>query len=428
MEKELNDQSPPIVVIGAGVVGVMTAYSLAKRGHRVTVIDQLRGPAELCSHANAGVLAVGHATAWARPEAIGSIFRALLGREPSVRITRLWDPALWRWGIDFLRHCTPSAHRANTAKLMRLSRYSCDQLASFETDMGLPKETRQEGGLYLFQKTAQFQAHVSSLEDQDHGAQQVLDCDGLIAHEPGLASMAEMFVGGVLSPADAVGDCRLFTVRTHDYLAQTGRVTFMFNTTVTGFQRREARIDAVKTDHGEVPCAQVVLATGVETPDLTRPLGFNPLIYPVKGYSSTWRILDPAGVPRLPFIDETELVSVATYGERLRVTSIAEFAGRDRTLPDDRIAHLSNYVRRAFGSAIDTQTPEFWTGLRPSTPAGPPYLGRVRSAENLWINAGHGQLGWTMSLGSGEILAQLISGTAPALTGVSAQARWLEPA
>jgi D-amino-acid dehydrogenase len=170
----------------------------------------------------------------------------------------------------------------------------------------------------------------------------------------------------------------------------------------------------------------VVLATGVETPDLTRPLGFAPAIYPVKGYSGTWRITDPAGVPTLPFVDETELLAVANYGDRLRVTAIAEFAGRDRSLPADRVKLLDAYVRRSFGAAVDLDHPEFWTGLRPTTPAGPPYLGRVRRFENLWINAGHGQLGWTMSLGAAEILAQAMAGEPPALRDVSSRARWLE--
>jgi D-amino-acid dehydrogenase len=422
------DPSLPTVVIGAGVVGVMTAYSLTRRGRRVALIDRLPGPAELCSRANAGILAVGHATAWAGPDAFGPMLRAVTARDPAVRITRSMDPALWRWGIEFLRHCTPAAHRTNSDKLKRLSRFSRDLLPASEAAMGLPQETAHDGGLYLFQDAAAFDAHMASLGEAQDDTVDVLDREALVALEPALAAMADRLVGGLLSKADSVGDCRLFTKRTCDYLVRSNTADVLFDRSVTGFRMNSSVIEAVETDAGPLPCAEVVLATGVETRDLCRPLGFSPQIYPVKGYSGTWRVLDPAAVPRLPFVDETELVGVAHYGDRLRVTAIAEFAGRDHSLPEDRITYLDRYVRRNFGSAVDLETPEFWTGLRPSTPAGPPYLGRVRRADNLWINAGHGQLGWTMSFGCGEILAQMISGEQPALSGVSSTARWLDPA
>lgn len=415
------------IVIGAGIVGMTTAYALARHGHAVTVIDRLSAPAELCSHANAGIVAVGHAKAWAEPAAIGAIARALAGREPSVRVTQPWDPALWRWGLHFLRNCSNARHRANTAKLQRLSRYSRELLATAEADMGLPTETRHDGGLYLFQDAAQFDASCASLRDHDDSFE-ILGRDELMAREPGLRQLAGTLSGGLFCRYDSVGDCRLFTVRCHDYLARGGQVEFMFDTTVSGFQRHGTRISAVETDRGPIAGTQIVLATGVETPDITRALGISPPIYPVKGYSGTWRIVDPAGVPKLPFIDETAFLAVGTYGGLLRATSIAEFAGRDMRLPEERIARLSDYVRRAFGSAVDLESPTYWTGLRPATPAGPPYLGRIRRFENLWINAGHGQLGWTMSLGCGALLAQLIANARPALRGVSSQARWLEPA
>jgi D-amino-acid dehydrogenase len=423
-----SEQAAPhgrTIVIGAGIIGMMTAYSLAKRGHAVTVIDRLPGPAELCSHANAGIVAVGHAKAWAEPAAIRAIARALAGRDPSVRITQLWDPALWRWGLDFLRNCSPAAYRTNTAKLQRLSRFSRDLLATVEAEMNLPAETRHEGGLYLFQNAAQFDAYCASL-DRHQDPVELLDRDELVKREQGLQRMAERLVGGLFSGTDSVGNCRLFTVRCRDYLAAAGQVEFMFDTAVTGLLQRDVRIEAVETDHGPVPGERVVLATGVETPDITRPLGFSPLIYPVKGYSGTWQIIDPTGVPRLPFIDETEFLAVGTYDGLLRVTATAEFAGHDRRLPEERTERLGNYVRHAFGSAVDLENPVYWTGLRPTTPAGPPYLGRIRHFENLWINAGHGQLGWTMSLGCGEILAQRITGEPTSLENVSAQARWLE--
>lgn len=419
--------SDTTVIVGAGVIGVMTAYALAKRGHTVTLIDRLSGPAELCSHGNAGIAAVGHSSAWAEPSAIPAIARALVGREPKVRITTLWDPELWRWGVHFLRHCTPAAHRRNSDKLQRLSQFSCALIKPIEAAMQLPADTREGGALYLFQDTAQFKAHIAAFADHGPGGdQEVLDRDQVLAYEPGLMRMADTIAGGLLSRPDISGDCKRFTTRTQEYLSATGKVDFRFETDVTGFRRDGRRIVAVQTDRGDVPCKQVVFATGVETPDITAPLGFKPLIYPVKGYSSTWRILDPKRVPQMPYIDETELLSVANYGDRMRVTATAEFAARDKSLPQDRLQVLRDYVQRAFGDAVHPEALEYWTGLRPSTPDGPPYLGRVRVLDNAWINAGHGQLGWTMSFGSGEVLAQALSGETPALSNISAQASWLD--
>jgi D-amino-acid dehydrogenase len=422
------DKGLPIVVIGAGIIGLMTAYALVRRGYRVTVIDRLPAPAEMCSRANAGIVAAGHAQAWAEPKAIVSILRALIGREPSVRVTKFWDPELWRWGIEFLRNCTSSAHHSNSQKLQKLSLFSSDLFKHIESDMGLIKETRHEGGLYLFRDADQFNAHVASLTDHGDLKIQVLDRAELLAREPALADMEDHYLGGFFSQVDAVGDCHQFANRTHDYLLQTGQVDFLFNTAVTGFSRRKSSIDALITDQGTISCDQLVLATGVETADITAPLGFKPIIYPVKGYSGTWKIVDGSSLPRLPYVDETEFLAVGNYGDRLRVTATVEFAGRDSSLPEDRIALIDNYVRRNFGAAVDLDNAEFWTGMRPTTPQTAPYLGRVRHIPNLWINAGHGQLGWTMSSGCGEIIAQLISGTTPTLSGLSAQARWLDPA
>jgi D-amino-acid dehydrogenase len=427
VSRQADRSDLPIVVVGAGVIGVMTARALASRGCSVTLIDARHGPAQVCSRANAGILAVGHANAWAGPAAIGSMIRAAVGREPGIRLTKFLDPALWRWGLEFLSQCTSSAHKANSEKMRRLSLYSRDLLVEAENRMGLPKETQHDGTLYLFRNRAQFEAHVAEHEKSSDGSEEVLDCDAVRRLEPSLAGIDDI-IGGIVSRVDSVGDCQLFTQRTCEYLARTNSARFFFNRLVKGFRRAGGRIEAVETDAGPVDCAGVVLATGVETPDLCRPLGFSPEIYPVKGFSGTWKVLNSEGIPHLPFVDETALLAVASYGNRLRVTAIAEFAGRDRSIPEARTALLQSYVSRGFGAAVDLETPEFWAGLRPSTPSGSPYLGRVRTFDNLWINAGHGQLGWTMSLGCGEILADLVTGASPALSDVSAKARWLIPA
>nr|WP_246777088.1 FAD-dependent oxidoreductase [Microvirga sp. VF16] len=403
----------------------MTAYALARRGLNVAVVDALSGPAEMCSRANAGIIAVGHAKAWAGPGALGAMIKAIAGRDPSVKVTRLMDPALWRWGTEFLLNCLPSAHQKNTSKLQRLSRYSRELVAAAEFAMNLPKETRHQGGLYLFQDKAQFTAYVTSIRDHGDDSVEILSRDELVVREPGLSAMSDRLVGGLFSASDAVGDCRLFTRRTAAYLQETHNVALRFDTRVTGFRRANGTIQAVVTNRGDIPCKAVILATGVETSDITRSLGFLTNIYPVKGYSGTWKVTDPFGVPSLPYVDETKLLAVATYNGKLRVTAIAEFATRDYSVSEARTSKIADYVRRSFGNAVDLESPEFWAGLRPTTAAGPPYLGRVRKFDNLWINAGHGQLGWTMSLGCGELLAQRITGEQPSLTDVSANAPWL---
>ncbi|SFN92813.1 D-amino-acid dehydrogenase [Thioclava dalianensis] len=419
-----------VVIIGAGVVGVLSAYALATRGAKVTLIDSQPGPAEGCSRANAGILAVGHASAWASPSAIGSITRALLRREPGIRVTRPTDPALWAWGAQFLRNCTASAHATNTSKLQRLSRMSRNLTQKIEADLGLTGSLRHEGGLYLFQNLAQFRAHAATLAQGGARADdqmEVLDSDALIQRDPALATMPEHLAGGIYSPVDSVGNCHSFTKAVSEVIARKFDVALHFGTHVTGFETDGRTITGVKTDHGARAADAVLLATGTGTAALTRQLGFAPAIYPVKGYSGSWTIRDPDRIPRLPYVDETELLAVACYGGQLRVTAMAEFAGQsDLSLPDTRLDVLRAYVARQFGDAVDAHSASFWTGQRPSTPAGPPFLGRVRRWDNLWINAGHGQLGWTMAAGCGDVIARAMTAETPTLRDVSSTARWLD--
>jgi D-amino-acid dehydrogenase len=203
------DSGAPIVVIGAGIIGLMTAYALSKKGCQVTVIDRLPAAAEMCSRANAGIIAVGHAQSWGKPEAITSIFRALLGREPGVRISKLMDPQLWRWGLSFLRHCTRSAHHSDSKKLLKLSLLSSELLASIEADK-LSGQIRHQGGLYLFKDANQFGAHVAT---PGENALKSLDREQLIDYEPWLVCMRDQLVGGLLSQQDGVGDCYQFSQR-----------------------------------------------------------------------------------------------------------------------------------------------------------------------------------------------------------------------
>lgn len=421
---------PRVAIIGAGVVGILSAYSLAKRGAKVTVIERNPAAAHGCSQANAGILAIGHASAWAKPAAVRSILRAVVGIEPGVQVTQLIDPTLWRWGAQFLSHCSNKAHLINTKKLQNLAMMSRDTTKVVEAELELAGLLRHEGGLYLFQNTDQFQNYVASLALQTEvvkNQMHVLDHDALIRLEPSLANIANKLAGGVFSPLDSVGDCHLFTQKVAEVLVQKFDVELRFENVVNGFRQRQQNITTVETDCGSLKVDAVLLATGTQTPQLTRQLGFSPAIYPVKGYSGTWPINDHTRIPRLPFVDETELLAVASYGDSLRVTAIAEFAGQhDYSLPESRINLLQNYVLQNFGNAVTQEAARFWCGQRPTTPAGPPFLGRVRQFKNLWINAGHGQLGWTMAAGSGELIAQAMNGENMNLLDFSCAAHWLD--
>ena len=414
----------PVIVIGSGIVGIMTAAALAMDGRKVTVIGREDGPAELTSRANAGVISAGHAEAWAGPGAPLQIVRAVAGHEPGIIVSNLSDPGLWRWGLQFLAQSTARAHRRNSDRLARLAAYSRRLFLTIERELDLSPELSHEGCLYLFQDKNAFAraaAHASSSETD------VLPGDALIAREPVLSRLSNTLSGGLYARGDTSGDCHRFAGRVAARIAELHGVAFLAGSAVTGFRHDGRRILAVRTGASELECSAAVLATGPQTVELTAPLGFRPAIYPVKGYSGTWPILDHAGVCTLPFIDETNRIAVASYGGHVRITAFAEFAGRDRSIPAERIAVLKRFALRLFGDAIDHEAAWFWTGHRPVTPGGPPFLGRIRRYENLWINAGHGTLGWTMSAGCARILADAMAGSVPVIGDVSSHARWLEP-
>ena len=414
----------PIVIIGAGVIGVISAQALAALGQRVIVLDRAEGPAQVCSRANAGIIAVGHAQSWAGPDAIGMLMAALAGREAGVRVTRLGDPALWRWGLAFLRNCTRARHGANTDRLGRLAAFSRDHLREIARDLGLEDLLRHEGGLYLYDDGEALARAAGA-----HGPHQMeaLDRAALFDREGALAQAEDRFAGALFSARDSVGDCHVFTQSAAQALTARASVEFRYDSAVSELKTEGGRVTGVQVGSETITASQVLLATGVETPELTRPLGIAPLIYPVKGYSGTWALRDPARLPALPYIDEAAHMAVAVYGGQLRVTAFAEFAGQDRSLPPERIAVLKDYVTRNFGAAVELDRASFWAGLRPTTPAGPPYLGQLRGFDNLWINAGHGTLGWTLSAGCGALIAQAMTGGTPELRKVSAHARWLDP-
>lgn len=420
--------SAPTIVIGAGVVGVLTAYHLARSGLRVMVVDSEPGPAEGTSFANAGVVAVGHTDAWASPAALLDLACALVGRNPAVQITRLMDPALWRWGLGFLANCTDSAYRANSAQLLKGAQYSASVFADMRAAEKIDCYWQDNGAIYFYQRSAQFQKRCQTIALDSRAAElfEVLTPQQLITLEPAFGNMRNELAGAILSRSDISGDCRLFTTRLATKLAESGDVVFHYGVGVNGIRKEGQRVHALRTSAGDIDCSGVVIAAGNGTPQLLREVGLSVPVYPVKGYSATYRITDAAKVPSFGAVDETALVSFARYGDRFRLTSTAEFAGNSRALTADRIRGLDNYASRMFGSGLSFDGASYWAGLRPSTPMSTPFVGQIKACDNLWVNAGHGQLGWTLSAGTGRIIADLVSGRQPQVSGVSATANWLE--
>jgi len=421
--------SASVIVIGAGVVGTLTAFWLAEQGFRVQVFEQKPGSALGTSYGNAGIVALGHAEAWGSPNTPRHLMSALLGRNAALKISKPLDPALWRWGSGFLRESTAARYKSNSNQLLRLCEYSIQQLRGVGDREGIEHYRSDIGALYLFRDPALFRARVNGIAS-DPDAIRLLEIktpEQIRAMDPALAQIADSLSGGIFSRHDISGDCRMFTQALSDRLIASGRCEFHFGTTVRSFVPGEGGTVGVQTDRGLSIADHVVITAGFASTALMEPLGIYLPIYPVKGYSMTFPILNGYRAPRYPGIDEDHLVSYARYGDRLRMTSVAEFAGDDDSLVGSRLQAIADFAYDMCGDSLDYENVERWAGLRPATPASSPYLGRVAAFNNLWVNAGHGQLGWSMSAGSGRLIADAIAGQPLEIKDVSSTADWLEP-
>lgn len=403
------------VVMGAGIVGVTTAYELLRDGHEVVVLERESGPAEFTSYANAGLFAPGHAYAWSSPAAPKMLLRSLWRNDQALRFRPSLDPALWRWMVKFLGECTAERAAANTSRKARLCNYS---LSVFKETMGntdIPHDGRNGGLLFLYRSPGAFEAAaVKSKILSDNGCVlETVDADGAARLDPALAPVKGQFAGALYAPDDRSGDCRKFAQNMTNWLAERG-VTFKFGTTVTGFDVTGNEIGAVITDKGRESADAYVLSLGVYSPHLSRQLGVDLPIYPVKGYSVTVPVAGRNNTPRIGGVDEENLVAYCPLGDRMRVTATAEFSGYDRSHRPSDFRTMLAVMRKLFPDGADYDRPEYWAGLRPMTPQGTPILGRGRQ-RNLWYNTGQGHMGWTMSHGAARITADLIAGRKPAI-------------
>ncbi|NLY59180.1 D-amino acid dehydrogenase [Pseudomonas sp. MYb185] len=406
-----------VLILGSGVLGVTSAWYLAKAGHEVTVVDRQPGPGLETSFGNAGMISPGYSAPWAAPGVPLKAIKWLMSEHAPLAIRPTSDPQQYRWMMQMLCNCTEGRYAVNKERMMRLAEYSRDCLIQLRSDSGVNYEHRELGTLQLLRTQKQLDAAASDIAVlQRCGVPyQLLDQAGCIHYEPGLAPSKDKFVGGLRLPNDETGDCHLFTTQLAAKCVEMG-VTFLFDRTITSLLANDNRIQAVKLANDDILTADCyVLALGSYSPQLVKPLGISLPIYPVKGYSLTLPVADPLMAPVSTVMDETYKVAITRFANRIRVGGMAELAGFDTELREKRRATLRMVVNDLFPEGGQTQELDFWTGYRPMTPDGTPIIGASKF-HNLFFNTGHGTLGWTMACGSSQLLVDRIGGSKMAIS------------
>ncbi|MEO7493828.1 MAG: D-amino acid dehydrogenase [Massilia sp.] len=403
-----------VVVLGGGVIGVTSAYYLAKAGHQVVVIDRQPGPACETSFANAGQISPGYASPWAAPGIPLKAMKWMVQRHAPLSIAPDGSLFQLQWMWQMLRNCTAARYTVNKERMVRLAEYSRDCLKALRIDADIAYEGRQRGTMQLFRTAKQFDSAAKDIEvlRQAGVPYELLTREQLAQAEPALGLVKEKLVGSLRLPNDETGDCNLFTVRLAA-MAEALGVRFRFNTGIDGIDVAGGRIAGVRCGAEVVTGDAYVVALGAYSTPLLKSIVEIP-VYPMKGYSITVPITNAEAAPTSTILDETYKIAVTRFDDRIRVGGMAEIAGFDTRLNPKRRATLEMVVNDLFPQAGDSARATFWTGLRPMTPDGTPIVGRT-ALRNLFLNTGHGTLGWTMSCGSAQLLADLMSHRRPAI-------------
>ena len=401
-----------IAVLGAGVIGVTSAWYLARAGHDVTVIDRQSGPAMETSFANAGEVSFGYCSPWAAPGIPQKAVKWLFMEHAPLILRPKPDRDMLAFMARMLGNCTSQRYAINKSRMLRLADHSRTCLAELRAETGITYDERMRGTLQLFRTEPQLEASARDVRAlaEDGIPFEVLDREGCIRVEPALAHAREKFVGGLLTPNDETGDCFKFTNALAELAAARG-VTFDYGRTVRALDVEQGLVRHVATDRGPVAADMVVVALGSHSAALLRPHGIDLPVYPVKGYSLTIPIVDESRAPESTVMDETYKIAITRLGNRIRVGGMAEISGYTSDLVPARRRTLEYSVTDLFPGG-DLTRAEFWSGLRPMTPDGTPIIGAT-GIGNLFLNTGHGTLGWTMSCGSADLLAELVSGHQP---------------
>ncbi len=403
-----------IIVLGCGVVGIATAYYLAEEGNEVTVIDRHSQAASEASYGNAGLYTPGDSYAWASPEALRMAVKSLYRRDLGIKYKLRLDPRLWAWSWKFLRQCTRTQACHNTLRKLRIALYSKQRLNALVESTGIDYDSKQQGVIYFFRSPQSLEhgaAHMKILQDNGLSIE-VLDRDGLVQIDPGLQAAGDKIAGGIYSPMDQTGDSCKFARQLATWCRENREVQFEWETHIQSIETEGQQISKIITDKGAFTADAVVLATGADSPLLSKRIGVKLPIYPVKGYSVTVPIRNSEAAPHAGIVDEDKLIAMSRLGNRLRVASTAEFTGYDRSYQPKDFEPIFKTAKELFPEGGDYEQPEYWVGLRPMTPSSVPILGRAHYT-NFYLNVGHGHVGWTMSCGTGKFVADLVAGRTP---------------
>jgi D-amino-acid dehydrogenase len=404
------------LVLGGGVVGVTTAYFLARSGHEVTLVEEKAGVGLEATAGNAGIIAPGHSFSWASPRAPRMLWQSLRGGETAIRVRLSADPQLYAWGLRFLRECTTARARRNTLVKLRLCQYSQRLLNEVARAEGIEYQAIHRGALYLHRDPAELEAGIKKMALlAEHGQkQEVLDAGALARLDPVFEPVQTKIAGAIRDLGDSSGDSRLFSEALARICQEKHGAILRLGTRVISLRAAGDRIEGVVTSDGVLTADNYVLALGVGAPIVARTAGVSLPIYPAKGYSSTFPLRPGGLAPAISGVDEQWLVGWSRLGDRLRLTSTAEFAGYDWGWTPRDFNNVLRLARDLFPDAADYDRGEYRACLRPMTPDGPPILGLGRH-RNLFLNCGHGHMGWTMACGTARIVSDLMTGRMPEL-------------
>ncbi|MDN3554807.1 D-amino acid dehydrogenase [Halomonas maura] len=405
-----------VLILGSGVVGVTSAYYLARRGHEVTVVDRQPSPAMETSYGNAGQVSFGFSSPWAAPGIPRKAMKWMFQEHAPLKIQPRMDPTMARFMMKMFANCDAEHYAVNKERMVRIAEHSRACIDALRAETGIRYEDRQRGLLQLFRHDSQVEAVAKDMRvlAQCGVRHALLDSEAIKTVEPALARVPGKFVGGLHLPDDQTGDCHLFTNRLAEHCREHLGVEFRFNVDIQRLKRGGAGIESVFTSAGELTADAYVVCLGSYSPFLVKDLDIRLPIYPVKGYSLTLPVVDDGGAPQSTVMDESYKVAISRFDDRIRVGGTAELASYDLSLLEKRRATISMVVQDVFPEGGDVARAEFWTGLRPMTPDSTPIIGATKHG-NLWLNTGHGTLGWTMSCGSGQLLSDLIDGREPAI-------------
>jgi D-amino-acid dehydrogenase len=407
-----------VIVLGSGLLGVSSAYYLSRLGHEVTVLDRQASPAAETSFANGGQISVSHAEPWANPGAPLKVLKWLAKEDAPLLFRIRADLRQWLWGVQFLRECTPERTRHNIGQIVRLGTYSRDTLQELRRETGIAYDQRTQGILHFYTSAKEFEGALEPTEQMRALGcdRRVISADEAVRIEPALAHIRPQMAGATYTAEDESGDANLFA-RELEKLCEAAGVKFLMSHTITALREAGGRLDHVEATDTDGRFQRIrgdayVMCMGSFSPLYLAPLGISLPIYPAKGYSVTMPVKDAAMAHRVSLTDDEFKLVFSRLGEKLRIAGTAEFNGYDRDLNRIRCEAIVKRVEELFPGAGDTGEAQFWTGLRPATPSNVPIIGRSKM-PNLFLNTGHGTLGWTHACGSGKSIARIVSGLAP---------------